>query len=764
MIILAVVLAAIAVVTAIGLVSSEGVRFDGLAQMSPWQPVHLKQRDGGELVIALGDLSPVAIDGAVEAKVMDDEGYGIRTLDHLRLDRRWAPTFKLDGGSMTFARGSGDVHSGFIANMQFGVFVRPWLGLLLTAGVGGAGDEYGATLTRHNFGFEMQSLPLALGPLQLGGYVNVGAAAIASTATGSGAVEWGKARSAAASWASCRSPARMALTLRAGANEAFFANSGTTSPAATVTAGIALYQCKATREGPVSSATRPSASEAALRATRDSATGRARQAQSWRRMASASRPSPISTSSVPRRLVAPRLAEREAGARARALEEAAPGVAREVDEALGAHQRRAQALDHREQRLGQQRLRIGERRRRRAGRARARGGRRATRRGAPAHVEQPGDQRRRVALVAAGKLARSAAGLRRASSRCSATTASPAREIQLGQQDPVGRLDLRARLLVARELRRRPPRRRRRRRRPAATAGAAAPSSSSPDRIDHGSAMPVVSSTTTSGRERRLTSSIAAHSSDCTRTSWQTQPPASSITSPARLLMRRVSMSMRPSSLMITPDAQAQLAPEHAVQRRGLARAEEPGQQHQRRLRWFRVVSLHRCRRRVERRFVRHRRRLARHLTGTAGNASGTQARTAATISGVGRSRSTGARPRRQRVDRAPRVVAHERERVRELARDRRAAPPSGAPRPAPPPRPPARAPCRASASPAAAAPRGCRRGSPARRDRTCAPTRSPSCRPAPRRSCRRGRARTRSADRVRRAPDRRAARCGGSG
>ena len=164
MVVLAVVLAAIAVVTTVSLVCSEGIRFDGLAQMSPWQPVHLKQDGGGELVIALGDLSPVAIEGAVEAKVMDDEGYGIRTLDHLRLDRRWAPTFKLDAGSMTFARGGGDARSGFVSNMQFGLFVRPWLGLLLTAGVGGAGDEYGATITRHIFGFETQSLPLALGP------------------------------------------------------------------------------------------------------------------------------------------------------------------------------------------------------------------------------------------------------------------------------------------------------------------------------------------------------------------------------------------------------------------------------------------------------------------------------------------------------------------------------------------------------------------------------------------------------------------------
>jgi hypothetical protein len=239
MIVIAVVLAAIAVVMAIGLVSSEGVRFDGLAQMSPWQPVHLKQRAGDDLVIALGDLSPVALSETVEAKVMDDEGYGIRRLDHLPISRVWMPTFKLDGGSMTFGR-TGSFHSGIIANMQFGVFVRPWLGLLLTAGVGGAGDEYGATLTRHMFGFEAQSLPLALGPLRVGGFGNVGAAAIASTANGSGGVEWGR-EIGGGLLMELELTARLALTFRAGANEAFFADSGTTSPAATFTGGIAIY-------------------------------------------------------------------------------------------------------------------------------------------------------------------------------------------------------------------------------------------------------------------------------------------------------------------------------------------------------------------------------------------------------------------------------------------------------------------------------------------------------------------------------------------
>src|SRR4029078_13627268 len=102
---------------------------------------------------------------------MDCRGYGTRTSDHLRPHRSWAPVFKLDGGSMTFSSGNA-VHSGFIADMQFGVFVRPWLVLFLAAAVGGAGDEACAMLPRHTFGFELQSLPLEAGPFQFGGYAN----------------------------------------------------------------------------------------------------------------------------------------------------------------------------------------------------------------------------------------------------------------------------------------------------------------------------------------------------------------------------------------------------------------------------------------------------------------------------------------------------------------------------------------------------------------------------------------------------------------
>jgi hypothetical protein len=124
--------------------------------------------------------------------------------------------------------------------MQFGLFVRPWLGLLVTAGVGGAGDEFGATITRHNFAFELQSLSVPIGPVRLGPYFNIGSTAIASTATGSGDADWGKSLGGGI-LTEVEVTGRMALTLRIGANQAFFADSGTSSAAATITGGIAIY-------------------------------------------------------------------------------------------------------------------------------------------------------------------------------------------------------------------------------------------------------------------------------------------------------------------------------------------------------------------------------------------------------------------------------------------------------------------------------------------------------------------------------------------
>ena len=177
----------------------------------------------------------------------------------------------------------------------------------------------------------------------------------------------------------------------------------------------------------------------------------ARQAQSCRRMASPSSASPIRTSSVPRASVpqgSPNVSPVRAPARSRKPRRSSPG---DVNETLRADQRGAEAL--RSPRAAARAAAAPDRRRSTtaAGRACARGDRRARTRGAPRTSSSQGTSAA-VPSSPSGKLARSAAGLRRASSRCSATTASARREIQLRQQDPVGRLDLRARLLVPGQL------------------------------------------------------------------------------------------------------------------------------------------------------------------------------------------------------------------------------------------------------------------------------------------------------------------------
>lgn len=234
--VLAVALVVIAALAAVGLVVSEGARFDGSVQMSPEQPVHLQQYGGADVVVPLADVTRENLTTTVEAKVMDDEGFGIRRLEHV-LDRRGA-TFKLDFGRIAFEQATSTLaNSGPVAHIQVGYFFTPSFGVLATAGLGGANDGLGEILTRHEFALEAQALPLALGPLRAGGYAN-GGFAMAATTAGIGTAEYGTAFGGGALFELALT-GRMALTLRAGGDLAHFDDGW--SPAATLAGGIAIY-------------------------------------------------------------------------------------------------------------------------------------------------------------------------------------------------------------------------------------------------------------------------------------------------------------------------------------------------------------------------------------------------------------------------------------------------------------------------------------------------------------------------------------------
>src|SRR5450432_527291 len=233
LVLLAIVAIAIGVVVGIGLVSGEGVRFDGYVQMAPEQPIHIKDGYGQTRELPLAALSPEYVLATVEAKVMDDEGYGIERLDRAPLDRTGG-TFKLDSGETTFGLGPSSFY-GPTATIQFGYFFTRELGLLMNVTLGGSADDQGMIVTRHTFSLELQALPLAKGRFHAGGYVDAGFALAGLTsndvlscpAAGGGAL------------VELDLTSRLALTLRGGANLAHLDDGW--SPAGTLALGVAVY-------------------------------------------------------------------------------------------------------------------------------------------------------------------------------------------------------------------------------------------------------------------------------------------------------------------------------------------------------------------------------------------------------------------------------------------------------------------------------------------------------------------------------------------
>jgi hypothetical protein len=230
----------VAVVVAIGLVSSEGVRFDGYVAMSPEQPVHLRAANGQQATIPVADLSPGWVAGTVEAKVMDDEGFGIQRLDRLPLDRRGA-TFKLDSGTIAFDV-AGVTAVGPAMNVQAGYFFTRKLGLLANLGLAGAGPPGAAAgqglVPRHALGLELQGFPLALGPLHLGAFGNAGLA-LTEVLVGETPTYVSGPSVGAGALAELDLTSRLALTLRAGADLAKLDQ--VWAPAGLLTAGVAVY-------------------------------------------------------------------------------------------------------------------------------------------------------------------------------------------------------------------------------------------------------------------------------------------------------------------------------------------------------------------------------------------------------------------------------------------------------------------------------------------------------------------------------------------
>jgi hypothetical protein len=236
--VVAVVLVTAAVIGTIGLVASEGIRFDGYAQLAPDQPIHIKDDAGRQYDVPLALVTPELAAHTREAKVMDDEWYGMRRLDAAPLDRRGG-VFRLELGTSAFNYGTTSV-VGPAAHIQLGYFPAREVGLLAEIGLSGAtdccqGPQGGQeTIVRHSLALELDLLPLEVGRFHAGVFGKGGLAiAAADNPWEEGPLGGG------GTLVEIDLTPRMALAFRAGMNATRLPSGW--SSAGTLTAGIAIY-------------------------------------------------------------------------------------------------------------------------------------------------------------------------------------------------------------------------------------------------------------------------------------------------------------------------------------------------------------------------------------------------------------------------------------------------------------------------------------------------------------------------------------------
>jgi hypothetical protein len=162
----------VAVLATIGMIATEGSRFDGHVAMYSWQPVHLKDGNGQVREVPLAELTPADAATAAEATVADDEGWGMLRLGRRPLDRKGF-AFKMELGFFESISSVLDA-GGMGMNLQFGYFPHHRLGLLGTWSIYGGADAADRSVSHNNLAFEAQFFPLSVWRLHLGGFGHVG--------------------------------------------------------------------------------------------------------------------------------------------------------------------------------------------------------------------------------------------------------------------------------------------------------------------------------------------------------------------------------------------------------------------------------------------------------------------------------------------------------------------------------------------------------------------------------------------------------------
>jgi hypothetical protein len=162
----------LAVLATIGMVATEGARYDGDVAMYPWQSVYLEDENGQVREVPLAQLTPADVATTEEAKVADDEGWGMMRLGRRPLDRKGF-AYKMDLGIFKSSSAGVDA-DGMGLNLQFGYFPHRFAGLLGTWSFAGGTNSIDHSFYRNNLSLEAEVFPVHLWRLHLGAFGHVG--------------------------------------------------------------------------------------------------------------------------------------------------------------------------------------------------------------------------------------------------------------------------------------------------------------------------------------------------------------------------------------------------------------------------------------------------------------------------------------------------------------------------------------------------------------------------------------------------------------
>jgi hypothetical protein len=162
----------VASLVAVGFAVTEGVRYDGWAELHPMHPVHLFGWDGGYTSMPLAHVTPEVAEWSRRAIVRESEGPW-RPIQRAPLNRSgW--TYSVLLGTSEVPLADGDATRGFMGHIQIGHFFTGEVGLLFDIGLGWADDPFGNVVYDSRNALEIEFLPLDLGSLHGGVFGQVG--------------------------------------------------------------------------------------------------------------------------------------------------------------------------------------------------------------------------------------------------------------------------------------------------------------------------------------------------------------------------------------------------------------------------------------------------------------------------------------------------------------------------------------------------------------------------------------------------------------